>query len=83
MSPSMLQFDLVHVPASIANALRRLIIADVPTMAIEKVFFSDNSGVMVDEILAHRVGLIPIHCDPRLFENCGILSHTCLMLKYS
>jgi DNA-directed RNA polymerase I and III subunit RPAC1 len=63
-----MEFDLVGVDASIANALRRIMISEVPTMAIEKVFVMYNDGVMVDEILSHRLGLIPIKADPREFE---------------
>jgi len=38
--------------------------AEVPTVAIEKVWISANSGIVQDEILAHRVGLIPLKVDP-------------------
>lgn len=37
-------------------------------MAIEKVYVMNNSGLMQDEVLAHRLGLIPIKADPRLFD---------------
>lgn len=40
----------------------------VPTMAIEKVLIANNTSVVQDEVLAHRLGLIPIKADPRLFE---------------
>lgn len=40
----------------------------VPTMAIEKVFIYNNTSIVQDEVLAHRLGLIPIKADPRLFE---------------
>ncbi|XP_027694264.1 DNA-directed RNA polymerases I and III subunit RPAC1 isoform X2 [Vombatus ursinus] len=40
----------------------------VPTMAVEKVFVYNNTSIVQDEILAHRLGLIPIRADPRLFE---------------
>lgn len=45
----------------------------VPTMAIEKVFIYNNTSIVQDEVLAHRLGLIPIRADPRLFEyrNAG------------
>lgn len=37
-------------------------------MAIEKVLIAYNTSLIVDEVLAHRIGLIPIAADPRLFE---------------
>lgn len=37
-------------------------------MAIEKVFIYNNTSIIQDEILAHRLGLVPIKADPRLFE---------------
>ena len=39
-------FELVGVDASIANAIRRVLIAEVPTMAISTVFMNDNTSVM-------------------------------------
>jgi DNA-directed RNA polymerase I and III subunit RPAC1 len=56
------------VDASLANALRRILIAEVPTMAIEQVYIQDNSSIIQDEVLAHRLGLIPIKADPRAFN---------------
>lgn len=37
-------------------------------MAVEKVFVYNNTSIIQDEVLAHRLGLIPIDADPRLFE---------------
>lgn len=37
-------------------------------MAVEKVLVYNNTSIVQDEILAHRLGLIPILADPRLFE---------------
>ena len=41
-------------------------------MAIEKVLVANNTSIVQDEVLAHRLGLIPIRVDPRLFEYSGI-----------
>lgn len=60
-------FDLIGVDAPIANALRRIMIAEVPTMAIEKISVVNNTSIIQDENLCHRIGLIPIHVDPRYF----------------
>mmetsp|Transcript_10052 Transcript_10052/g.13071 ORF Transcript_10052/g.13071 Transcript_10052/m.13071 type:complete len:273 (+) Transcript_10052:676-1494(+) len=44
-------------------------IAEVPTVAIESVYMWNNTSVMHDEVLSHRLGLIPIMVDPRAFED--------------
>ncbi|KAF8515689.1 DNA-directed RNA polymerase [Hysterangium stoloniferum] len=62
------EFDLVGVDASIANALRRILIADVPMIAIEHVYVWNNTSVIHDEVLAHRLGLVPLNVDPSLIE---------------
>ncbi len=46
-----------------ANTLRRIIIEEVPTMAIEDVEFRDNSSSLYDEMVAHRLGLVPLKTD--------------------
>ncbi|CAG9540291.1 unnamed protein product [Cercopithifilaria johnstoni] len=63
-----LEFDLVGVEAPIANAVRRILIAELPTMAIEKVYLYQNTSIIPDEVLSHRLGLLPIKADPRLFK---------------
>lgn len=59
--------DVSGIDVSLANALRRIMIAEVATMAIEKVTVYQNTSVIPDEVLAHRLGLIPILADPNLF----------------
>ncbi|EGG15184.1 RNA polymerase III subunit [Cavenderia fasciculata] len=66
--PDHLVFEMIGVDAPIANALRRILIAEIPTMAIEKVFIINNTSILQDEVLAHRLGLIPIKVDPRKFN---------------
>lgn len=61
-------FDLIGAEPPLANALRRIMIAEIPTIAIEKVEMWQNTSIIPDENLAHRMGLIPIAVDPRLFE---------------
>lgn len=53
-------FSLIGVDASIANAFRRILIAEVPTLAIETCYFHNNTSVIADEVLAHRLGLVPL-----------------------
>lgn len=53
-------FSLIGVDASIANAYRRILLSELPTLAIEDVFIFDNTSIIQDEVLAHRLGLIPL-----------------------
>jgi len=55
-----MRFVLSDTDVSIANALRRVMIGEVPTLAIELVDIEENSTVLHDEFLAHRLGLLPI-----------------------
>ena len=63
-----LVFDMWGIEAPIANAIRRILISEVPTVAIEKVVIANNTSIIQDEVLAHRLGLVPIKVDPRLFD---------------
>ena len=54
---------------ALANALRRTIMAEVPTMAIDEVVFLENSSVLFDEVLAHRLAMIPLKTDPELVKE--------------
>lgn len=70
-SPNDLVFEMIGVDASFANALRRILLSEVPTVAIESVFMSNNTCLVHDEVLSHRLGLIPIDADPRYLEKRG------------
>jgi DNA-directed RNA polymerase subunit L len=65
----LLSFDLNNnkkdVKISLANAIRRTIISDIPTYAINEneVIFFENSSMLNNEFLKHRLSLIPINCE--------------------
>lgn len=65
-----IRFELQNTDITVANALRRIIISEVPTMAIEIVEIKENTSALHDEFLAHRLGLIPlISIDADQFNN--------------
>ena len=50
-----MEFDLIGIDPSLANSLRRIMISDVPSMAIEKVFIYNNTSIIqvhIEEILS-------------------------------
>ena len=61
-------FSLIGINAAIANAFRRILIAEVPTIAIETVYITNNTSVIQDEVLAQRLGLIPLRCNKTAFD---------------
>lgn len=63
-----LSFILKDSSPVYANTLRRLMIDDVPTMAIEDVEFQKNNSVLYDEVIAHRLGLIPLKTDLKSYN---------------
>jgi DNA-directed RNA polymerase subunit D len=70
---SSLSFILTDAKVSLANAIRRAILGYVPTLAIEEVDFYDNTSSLYDEVLAHRLSLVPIVTDLELLnvrEEC-------------
>ena len=59
--------------AAFMNALRRIVISEVPTMAIDEVVIIENSSPLQDEFLSHRIGLVPLKTDLDTYnlpENC-------------
>lgn len=49
------------------NSLRRVMLAELPKLAIDDVIIYDNTSPLFDEIISHRLGLVPIPTDLRLF----------------
>ena len=54
---------LQGLPLQYVNALRRICLNGVPIYAVESIDILENSSVLADEGVAHRVGLIPLKTD--------------------
>ena len=73
LDDSLARFTLAGASPAFANGFRRAMIGEVPTLAIEDVRIYDNTSAFFDEMLAHRLGLIPIKTDLSTYstqENC-------------
>lgn len=73
LDDTLARFTLAGASPAFANAFRRAMIGEVPTLAIEDVRIYDNTSAFFDEMLAHRLGLIPIKTDLSTYstqENC-------------
>lgn len=61
------------------NSLRRIMISEVPSIAIERIVLETNTTSVHDEFLAHRIGLLPIFCQEDMSnipkqEECSCIS---------
>ncbi|MFA4668654.1 DNA-directed RNA polymerase subunit D [Pyrococcus kukulkanii] len=63
-----IKFILKGVHVAFANALRRTILAEVPTFAVDEVEFYENDSALFDEIIAHRLAMIPLTTPVDRFE---------------
>ncbi|PIU61437.1 DNA-directed RNA polymerase subunit D [archaeon CG_4_10_14_0_2_um_filter_Archaea_38_6] len=72
--------NLTNTNFETANSIRRSCINNVPTMAIEDVHILANNSALYDEILAHRLGMIPLTTDLKTYnklEDCKCKSAGC------
>jgi DNA-directed RNA polymerase subunit D len=53
-------------PVAFVNSIRRCVLSDVPTMAVDFAYFYDNTSSAYDEIIAHRLGLVVLKSDEAL-----------------
>ena len=58
-----LSFEITGINEVEANTLRRIMLAEVPVMAIEEIEFRANDSALYDEVIAHRMGLLPLKTD--------------------
>ncbi len=59
------RFFVTGAGAPLLNALRRTAMTSVPVLAIDEISLYNNDSVMFDEMLAHRLALIPLKTDSK------------------
>src|SRR3989344_4195216 len=59
------------------NAVRRTIMSDVPVLAIDEVTFYENSSIMFDEFLAHRLAMLPVKTESKPFKEMKKAAEAC------
>jgi len=72
-----MRFVVDGIDTPMANTLRRIVLAEVPVMAIDDTVMIENSSVLHDEILALRLGLVPLKTDLDAYnlpEKCSCKS---------
>ncbi len=77
---NILHFLIKGIDVVFANAFRRTMLARLPTMAIDEVLVLENTSVIYDEILAHRLGLVPLRTpldEYRLPQECDCEGKGC------
>jgi DNA-directed RNA polymerase subunit D len=72
--PRKARFLVRGLTPAFANGIRRAIVADVPTLSIDGVRFVENSSVMFDEMIALRLGLVPLTTDPDDFAEDDVVT---------
>ena len=70
-----IRFYVSGIDHQIANGIRRIMMVEVPTMAIDDVIIVESSSALRDEMIAQRLGLLPLKTDlksyvPRELCDC-------------
>ncbi|QQG38555.1 MAG: DNA-directed RNA polymerase subunit D [Candidatus Woesearchaeota archaeon] len=74
------RFLLEEADEVTANTMRRLILEEVPTLAVEDCTIHKNDSALYDEMIAQRLGLIPLKTDLKSYvlpENCKCKGEGC------
>jgi DNA-directed RNA polymerase subunit L len=74
-----LDAEFKNVPIAFVNGLRRILLAEIPTVVVRDVNILDNSTKMIHEMLKHRVEMLPINVKP---EEAAVIRDTKIELRF-
>jgi len=63
------RFTVTGLDIALANGLRRMVISEIPTMAIDDILFYENTSILNDEVLASRLGQTPLKTDLKTYNH--------------
>ena len=72
-SDDRLKFELKDSNYAYANALRRVLMREIPVMAVREIDLYENTSSMFPEYIAHRIGMIPLKTNLKKYlmpEDC-------------
>ena len=75
-----LAFVLDGSTPAFANSLRRVMMSEIPVLAIDSIKVLDNNSILFDEVVSHRLGLIPLDFDAKKFnfsQECSCKGEGC------
>jgi DNA-directed RNA polymerase subunit L len=74
-----LDAEFKNVPVSLVNALRRILLAEIPVVVVTNVEIVKNTTSMTHEMLRHRVEMLPVNVKP---EEAAVIRDTKLELRF-
>ncbi|MFX1259081.1 MAG: DNA-directed RNA polymerase subunit D [Promethearchaeota archaeon] len=81
-----LTFIIEGISIEMANAIRRIILSELPVFAIDEVIILKNDSPLYDEIVAHRLGMIPLKTDLEHYnlpQDCECGGYGCSLCQVS
>jgi len=79
-------FVVEGISVEMANAIRRIIISEIPVMAVDEVIILKNDSPLYDEIISHRLGMIPLTTDLEVYKlprDCSCGGYGCPLCQVS
>lgn len=73
-----LDAELKNVPVSFVNGLRRILLAEIPTVVVSNVQILENSSSMTHEMIRHRTEMLPVNVRA---EEVAVVRDTKLELR--